>query len=268
MPSFLGKSCQFSYGSQVYNSPTKGLCYYSDNRGDETILRAVRRQLVHAANGLPIAAVQLPPAVMWPNEWTTRSGRNIVLNLERGYLSMFRQILAGLEALESDVAFLCEHDVLYHPSHFEFTPPRDDVFYFNQNRWQVRASDGHAVHYRASQTSGCCAYRELLVEHYRKRVAYVEAHGYDRNLGFEPGTNARSRVIDPHGSDVWMSPVPNIDIRHWHNLSKSKWSIADFRNKKNAIDWRESDRVPGWGVTEGRFAEFLADVANQKVEAA
>lgn len=188
--------------------------------------------------------------------------RNIVLPLERGHLTMFRQILAGLEALDTDIAFLCEHDVVYAaPEHFDFVPPRQDTFYYNQHRWQVSARDGKAVHYRASQTSGCCAYRGLLVAHYRKRVAYVEQHGWDRNLGYEPGTNGRSREFDPHGADVWMTAQPNIDVRDIGNLSKSKWSIADFRNKANAIDWTEGDGVPGWGTTRGRFPEFLAEIS-------
>ena len=231
-------------------SPSKGLCYYTDGRlDDDPVGHAVRARL--RAAGLPLVAVSLKPIAF--------GDRNIVMPGERGQLMMFRQILAGLEALDTDIAFLVEHDVLYAvPDHFAFTPPSDQVFYYNQHRWQVSARDGRAVHYRASQTSGCCAYRELLVEHYRKRVAHVEAHGWDRNLGYEPGCNRRSREIDPHGSATWMSAVPNIDVRDVGNLSRSKWSIADFRNKANAIGWTEGDGVPGWGRTRGRFAEFLA----------
>lgn len=231
---------------------SKGLVYYTDNRLDnDPVGHAVRARL--AAMGLPIVCVSLRPLAF--------GDRNIVLTAERGHLTMFRQILAGLEALDTEVAFLVEHDVLYAPEHFAFTPPRPDTFYFNQHRWQVSARDGRAVHYLASQTSGCCAYRTLLVEHYRKRVAHVEAHGWDRNLGYEPGTNRRSRAIDPHGSATWMSAVPNIDVRDVGNLSKSKWSLADFRNPANAAGWTEGDGVPGWGRTRGRFEAFLVDVA-------
>lgn len=253
-PLFLGREgierVIFS-GAPRATTPTKGLVYYTDNRLDDApVGKAVRQRL--AATGLPIVSVSLKPIAF---------GRNVVLPLERGHLTMFRQILAGLEALDTDIAFLVEHDVLYAPEHFGFIPPRDDRFYYNQHRWQVSAADGKAVHYRASQTSGCCAYRQLLVEHYRKRVAYVEQHGWDRNLGYEPGTNGRSREFDPHGADVWMTAQPNIDVRDIGNLSKSKWSIADFRNKANAIDWTEGDGVPGWGTTRGRFPEFLAEIS-------
>ena len=63
----------------------------------------------------------------------------------------FRQILAGLEALDTDVVFMVEHDVLYHPSHFDFTPPERDIFYYNRNTWKVNAETGHAVFYLCDQ---------------------------------------------------------------------------------------------------------------------
>ena len=249
---------------------TKGIAYYSDLSCDLAILRAVQVQLQRAAPGVPIVAVTLEPAAhghdmsgySWPDTSTVTC---LTRDEARGVLTMFRQILQALETLDTDVAFLCEHDVLYHPSHFAFTPPTDDLFYYNQNRWQVSAEDGRSVHYLASQTSGCCASRMLLVEHYRKRIAYVEAHGFDRNLGYEPGTNRRSREIDPHGSATWLSAGPNVDIRHGRNLSRSKWSIADFRDKRNAAGWTEADAVPEWGTTRGRFSAFLSEIPGYTV---
>jgi len=241
---------------------TKGLVYYSDCRGDEAILSAVRQQLDHVRDTKPIIAVTLAP-ITWPRlMWGDEA---IVVPFTRGYLTMFRQILIGLEALDTDIAFLVEHDLLYSREHFEFTPPRPDVVYYNQNVFKVRASDGHAAHYPCSQTSGLCANRELLVEHYRKRVALVEAHGFTRAMGFEPGTHHRAERVDDLTSETWMSAVPNIDIRHGVNLTESRWSPEQFRTKPSS--WVESDRVPGWGITKGRFPEFLRDVLARKVAA-
>lgn len=238
-------------------SLTKGIVYYSDCRGDAAVLEASRRSIERS--GLPIVAVTLKPI-----DWL--SAQNVVLPLERGYLAMFKQILAGLEALDTDIAFLCEHDVLYTPEHFAFTPPRNDTYYYNQHVWKVDALSGHALHYRCSQTSGLCANRQLLVEHYRKRVAHVEQHGFSRAMGFEPGTHNRTERVDDFKSETWMSSVPNIDIRHGHNLTPSRWRREQFKNQKFTEGWTESDRVPGWGVTEGRFREFLREV-NGAVEA-
>jgi hypothetical protein len=187
-------------------------------------------------------------------------GRNLTLALERGVLTMFKQILAGLEACRADVVFLVEHDMLYHPSHFEFRPERKDAFYYNENTWKVDAADGKALHYICKQTSGLCARRELLVEHYKKRVERVAAEGYNRNMGFEPGCHRPPRGVDDHPALSWMSAVPNIDIRHGANLTPSRWSQEQFRNKNSCRGWTEADAVPGWGKTRGRFEEFLAEI--------
>lgn len=231
---------------------TKGCVYYSDCRPDPAILEASRRTI--EASGMPIVAVTLAP-IAWP------SARNLVLLLERGAVTMFRQILAGLEALTTDVAFLCEHDILYHPSHFAFAPPRPDAYFYNLNVYKVRASDGHAIHYRAKQTSGLCANRELLIAHYRKRIALCEAVGFTRKMGFEPGSHARPERVDDVPSGIWWGAFPNIDIRHDRNLTESRWDPAQFRDPTSCEGWTEADAVPGWGVTKGRFSEFLQEVA-------
>jgi len=230
---------------------TKGVVFYSDCRGDETILRAAREQLVRAVNGHSIVSVTLKPVDLG-------DVRVVMARLERGYLTMFKQILAGLEVSRADVIFLAEHDLLYAPAHFDFTPPRDDIVFYNRNVWKVDAKTGQALHYLCSQTSGLCAYRELILEHYRKRVALVEERGFSRKMGFEAGTHGRSERVDDLKSEAWMSAVPNIDIRHGHNLTPSRWRQDQFRDKRNCKGWTEGDAIPGWGVTKGRFAEFLA----------
>ena len=234
---------------------TKAAVYYSDCRGDETILRSVQQQLSHATNGHEIVSVTLAPVDFG-------DVRVVMPRLERSYLTMFRQILAGLEVSRADIVFLTEHDVLYHPSHFAFTPPRDDIVYYNTHVWKVDAKTGRALHYVCKQTSGLCAYRDLLLAHYRKRVAMVEANGFTRKMGFEPGTHGRAERVDALQSEAWMPAIPTVDIRHGHNLTPSRWRQDQFRDKRNCKGWTEADEVPGWGVTKGRFDAFLASVGN------
>ncbi len=172
---------------------------------------------------------------------------------------MFKQILIGLELSDAEIIFFCEHDVLYHPSHFDFVPPQNDVFYYNENVWKVDANDGKALFYHTTQTSGLCAYRNLLLEHYRKRVDRVEEHGFSRKMGFEPGTHGRPERVDDYKAESWMASLPNVDIRHENNLTPSRWRQDQFRNRRSCQGWTESKKVPGWGKTKGRFAEFLEE---------
>jgi hypothetical protein len=227
---------------------TKGIVYYTDCKAKPEITEAVRRQIDKSRNGHEVVSVSLDP-VSW--------GRNIHVPLVRGVLTMFKQMLAGIEASKADIIFFCEHDVLYHPSHFDFTPDDREKFYYNQNTWKVRWEDGQALFYYCNQTSGLCAYRDILLDHYRLRVARVEKEGYSRNMGYEPGTHQFPRGVDGRTSEKWMSAFPNIDIRHTNNLTKNRWSQDEFRNKNSCLGWTMADEVPGWGVTKGRFQEIL-----------
>jgi hypothetical protein len=237
---------------------THGVVYYSDCKPEPHILNAARRTI--EASGLPIVAVTLAP-IQWP------SARYIVLDAERGYLTMFRQILAGLEALDTDVVFFCEHDVLYHRSHFQFDVPDRSKVYYNQHVWKVDAESGKALHYRCSQTSGLVGYRDVLIEHYRKRIAIVEQRGFSRAMGFEPGTHRRPERVDDLVAETFFSECPNVDIRHGVNLTPSRWRKEQFRNQRYCDGWTEADTVPGWGRTEGRMREFFAEVTRDAVAA-
>lgn len=234
------------------NGVDKAVIYYTDNRLDPHLMKTCQAQLRRVANGIPVIAVSLKPIEF--------GDKNIVVDAERGYLTMFRQILAGLEASDADVVFLAEHDILYSKNHLEFTPDQKDRYFYNTNVWKVRVDDGHALHYLCQQTSGLCAYRSLLLDHYKERVRRVETEGFSRRMGFEPGTHNRKERVDDYKASSWMSDKPNIDLRHEHNLTPSRWRKDQFRNQKYTKGWTEAEEVPGWGHTKDRMEEFLANL--------
>lgn len=236
---------KLSWLIEKFNPPhwgtSKGIVYYTDNRLDKKIAERCQKQLKKASSQMKIVSVSLGKLDF---------GDNISLDLERGYVSMFKQILTGLEALDTDYAFLCESDVLYHPSHFEFTPPRDDVYYYNMNSWQLRWSDGFAVSYDRKQVSGLCANREFLIKHYKERLKRIEKEGkFNYRMGFEPGTHNRVEKVDNFKAEGWRSKFANIDIRHNNNLTKSRWNPSEFRNPNSCQNWKETDFIDGWGLT-------------------
>lgn len=237
---------------------SKGIVYYTDNMLDPAIMKACQTQLLNSVNGHRILSVSRDPIEF---------GDNIATGMERGYLCMFKHILTGLEALDTDIVFFCEHDVMYHPSHFEFVPPERDIFYYNTNVWKINAETGHALFHYVQQTSGLCAYRELLIEHYRKRVANTEAalelygntrayRNWIRKQGFEPGTHGRAERVDDHKAESWQSAMPNLDIRHSANLTPSRWNKEQFRNQRYTRGWNEANHVDGW-YEPGKFGELL-----------
>lgn len=218
----------------------KGIIYYTDNRLRPEIAKQCREQLLKAS--LPIVSASLEPI---------KFGKNIHIKEKPGYLTMFKQILAALGASESEVIFFAEHDVIYHPSHFDFTPPDKKKIYYNTNVWKVRHPDGHAIRTEdCRQVSGICAYRDVLIRHYKRRVAMVEENGYSQKMGFEPGTHNRDERVDDLKSEKWESKYPNLDIRHDKNLSPTRWKKEQFRNKKYTKGWKESqlNAIPGWDI--------------------
>lgn len=214
-----------------WHDMTKGIIYYTDNRVPTKIAHKVQRKI--RSIGLPIVSASLKPM--------PGMGHNIHLPLERGYLTMFRQILAALEASTSEIIFFCEHDNLYHPSHFDFYPAKKGVFYYDRNWWKVR-DDGLAVRWDADQVSGLCCHRETAIGYYRERIAQFDRETFDRKFEPQSGT----------GSEHWMAEYPSIDIRGSWNLTYNKWKLEHFRKKESAANFQEStiEKIPGWpGLT-------------------
>lgn len=225
---------------------TKGILYYTCNTHDPIIESACRAQLLRARNGYQLGSVSRQEIEF--GDW------NVVVDMPRSPETMHQQILTGLRLLKTDIVFLCESDVLYHPSHFEFVPPKDDVVYFNSNIWRTRYPDGHCVWTDGlQQVSGICAYRDLLLEFYERRVEQIGKEGFNRH--YEPGP--KIKVGMEFGTESWQSSQPNLDIRHGGTLTKSKWSVDDFRDKRYAAGWKEASEIPYWGVVEGNLDKIL-----------
>jgi hypothetical protein len=248
---------------------TKSAIYYTENTLAPEIMLPCQRQLAKISYKLqmPIVSVSLKPM---------NFGKNIVLPLERGYETMFRQILTALEASEGEIIYFCEHDVLYDKSHFDFIPPTKDRYYYNTNVWWLRYEDGHTLWVDGKeQVSGLCAYRELLIKHYKERIRRIEIEGFERRNGFEPGKHISHGGYDNCGKSTWMSKYPNIDIRHNSNLSNRtddpkfkarwldwKWKKEDYKNEKYTCGWTEGDEslIPNWNIKKGQFKQFLSSI--------
>lgn len=224
--------------------PSVGLVYYSDGHARPEILKAVQRQLLACCNGHDLVSVTLVPMDF---------GRNFRMEAERGYLTMFEQILRGIEESRAEVLFLVEHDVYYHPSHFEFMPPRKDQFYYDENVWHVDVRNNNALFYNHMSTSMLVAYRSLLLEHYRLRVDKVRKEGFSRSFGFEPGSHKPPRGCDYYGREPFFAAFPSLDIRHDQNLTPNRWRKDQFRNQRQLYAWTEKKvtELPGWNFEKG-----------------
>lgn len=211
----------------------KQIVYYTCNTHLPEIDESCREQLKKA--GLPIICVSL-------NKEMDFGDINIRVEGKRSPEMMHQQVLLGLEEATADYIFLCESDVLYHPSHFDLTPPRDDTFYYNNNVWKQRWDDKFTFRTDdMKQVSGICASREVLLDFYSKRVKQIEEKGFNRH--YEPGLK---QTVGSQNVDTWESELPNICIRHENNITKTKYSPEEFRSAEYAKGWRETEKVEGW----------------------
>jgi len=224
----------------------KGIIYYTNNRVEERIAIVCRKVLLNACNGIPIVSVSHYPIDF---------GTNIVVDLPSCSKSVFKQILIGLENCNTDVIYLCEHDVLYHKSHFDFIP-RIHRFYYNQNRWSVDSISGDALYRKTKAMSCVVAHKEILVDYFTNLLDLISKDGYKRTvMGFSPGTHNFNgmKIV---GTRTFESEHPNIDIRHSNNISSCSFDRKDFTDRE-ARGWILAGEVTGWGRTKGLFDEFI-----------
>ncbi len=216
----------------------KGTVYYTDNSIEDSFAETIRNRLKLSAGDIPIVWVSQKPIPESPNI--------VVGDIGRSHCSIAIQVLTGLQAMPCDVIYLAEHDVIYHPSHFDCRPKKKDKYYYNHNFWRLRSSDGTSAFKlrKARAMSQLVAFRSLLIAHFIKRVEREKSGKIFHRL--EPGTE-RGRF----GTVKFCSEWPNIDIRHGGNLTTqlkfgSKYILADG--------------VPGWGKTKGRYKEFICQI--------
>jgi hypothetical protein len=203
----------------------KYIVYYTDNKLEENLDVAVRTQIERACGDIPIISVSQVPMSF---------GKNICVERKpRSYQSLYEQVLIGLKAAKKDsIIYLCEHDVFYNPSHFEFVPPEKDKIYFNLNRAYYRLNlNTFAWTVGRRAFSQAVAYREVLIELVEKKVM--------------EWINGCSSFL--HGPfTTWVSEYPNVDIRHSGNFSS-------FATKKKSYEKGEMVgllSIDYWGTPE------------------
>lgn len=240
---------KFQWLLDKFNPPewsiTRGIIYYTDSQLNEKIAKPVRDRLKQISSDKKI---NITSASLKKLDFGVKNVR--FPSLERGYYAMHKQILGALENSRDEIIFFTEHDVLYHPSHFDFTPVDKDTFYYNQNVWYLR-DDGHALHYDVNQLSGLCVWRDTAIIHFREKLERIEKEGFSRNMGFEPFTHGRVQWNKTFKMSTWKSEFPNIDIRFGLNSTGMRWNKDQYRNQQLLINWKETDdSIEGWGKTK------------------
>jgi hypothetical protein len=125
---------------------------------------------------------------------------------------------------------MTEHDVLYHPSHFELTPESPLMGYFDTNCWYGAVSEDCYYNWIKTSPFGLRAlamsfgYAEFFLEHMSRLAISI--------------WNGLKSQITPWDCTTCVSAEgPSVNIRHGKNLTKRRWSYSDTR----------VDSLPPWG---------------------
>lgn len=236
---------------------TKGIIYYTNNRCKEPIFSTVQKIIFEACKekNIPITCVSLKPINFGDR-------RIVIENRESSYPTYIFQIMTALEKAQEKYVFFLEHDVLYSSSHFDFTPPKDDVFYYNNHIWRWKLWDFKLIRYDNMRPLSCLvANRLFALDHYKRRWQAVLDLGLDqfrsreprmgRIWGYEPGTKGKRRGgFSDDVCDLFYSKGPNIDIRHNRTFSSIKCDLSDFKNKPT--NWQEIryNQIPDWDLRQ------------------
>ena len=236
---------------------SKTIIYLTDNSLSEPLATRCREILAKNAGDIPIVSVSQKPLTF---------GRNVCVGeIGRSWMSIYKQILAGLEVVETPYIAIAEHDCFYVPEHLNWTPPIDDTFYYNTHHWLVEWGTKHPeINGMYSFWKGRIAFSQLICnkELFKKstnEVMNLIEQGVKTKKGMrwqgEPGVISsltRASEVANSGqsfqlqqylkdylthykSETFNTVLPNLDVRHESNFTGGK------RGKKRRYD------LPFWG---------------------
>jgi hypothetical protein len=218
------------------------ILYYTDNTLEEPLAKKCREMLVKSAGDLPIVSVSQKPINLGKNIYVGEIGRS--------WVSLYKQLLAGLAEVKTKYVVMAEHDVLYTPEHLNWTPPSDDVFWYNHNCWLVQWHGNHPdlegmysywpQRYALSQL--ICA-KELL-ETSTKEVMELLNMGLKTEKGMrwhgEPGL-----VLDTHRAFLNASSGRPIQLQSYLKKYLETYQSKSFSTKNPNLDIRHSANFTG-----------------------
>lgn len=228
---------------------TNTIIMLTDNSLDERLAAFCRRILVREAGDLPIVSVSQRPIDL---------GRNVCVGeIGRSWLSLYRQMLAGLEATETEGVVIAEHDCLYTHEHLSYQPADPGIFWYNANHWLVQGpGSNHPEMFgmysywpKRTALSQLVCTKALLLESTREVLGLLDnglkvlqgLHFYGEpgvksqqfERAFVEASSGRStqlqaylkEYVGKYESAFFRTDAPSLDIRHSSNFTGAKRGI-------------------------------------------
>lgn len=203
------------------------IIYYSACVIPQSFASKVWEQLEKAAQGMPIIAV---------TQKSMPVENNLVVNLPRHHLSIYRQALLGAQQADTKYIALAEDDCLYSPEHFKHRPS-PGKFAYNLGYWNITTWGEPIFSHKGTgrrNMHGLICERELFIEAMEERF---RVHWKDKDINLsiwaEPGKYEAQLGVTVRESEVFYTNPPNIVFSHetalsFNNLGTRK-KLGEFR---------------------------------------
>jgi hypothetical protein len=192
----------------------------------------------------PIVSVTQEPVDLGDNICVGKIGSS--------WLNLYKQLKAGAERATTKYVAMAEDDCLYTQEHYDWIPPRDDTFYYNENVWFVQWGGNHPELNgmysewwekgpRKALSQLICS-RDILLKDIDLKLKFLTEDIPVDTIG-EPGfsklrqarVRARSGsaslglaleeyadLLDAAKAETFRTTTPNLDIRHGTNFTGPK----------------------------------------------
>lgn len=215
-------------------------------------LQATARQLVKAADGLPIISVSQEPMTF---RYTAGiddalNERNIDIGkIGRSHLNIYRQLLVGAHMAETPYVATAEDDILYSHSHFRTHRPPLNRFAYDLNRWGINTWVKPPVFgYRARPVvNQLIAPTELLIDSLEERFAKFKDVPDDQvpiSFWGDPGRYEKQLGVTVREFECFAAPEPSIVFSH-----EEAFGFLNHGKRKSVGEFPRTE-LPVWGSAE------------------
>jgi hypothetical protein len=244
------------------------ILYLTDNSVPAEIGDMCKRILLREAGDIPIVSVSQKPIEF---------GQNVCVGeIGRSWMSLYKQILVGLDVIHTENVVIAEHDCLYTHEHLSYQPAFPGAFWYNYNHWLVQWHGNHPeldgmYSYWPKRTalSQLVCKGDLLWQSTEEVMRLLDLglrvekglHWYGEpgqtseqfRKAFVEASSGRSTQLQMYLKDYvtkyqtnyFETFNPNLDIRHSSNFTGPK------RGKNRTFD------LPPWG----KFAEVINGIS-------
>lgn len=217
------------------------IVYYTANVVPESFAETVHQRITKAAPGAALVSVSHKHSGFGRFVVGTK---NIVVDLPRHHLSIYRQALIGAKAATTKYIALCEDDVLYSPEHFKHRP-QPGKFAYNMNYWNITTWGEPMFTQKLGgrrNLGNLICERDLFIRAMEERfLRWPDDSKVDLSVWAEPSKYERQLDVSVQEYEAFHTNPPNIMFSHQTALS-----FGGLGKRKRLGEIRAIE-IPYWG---------------------